>query len=608
MMRGMGRAGALAADKTARPSTRSLRGTTSMLKPRWPLLLLATVSILAFAAVNLARPLVVQQAIDSGIVDGDRGALVTTAIVFFGLSIGVYVFQALSVYTTALAGQHFLRDLRIRVFGHLQKLSLRFFDGENSGRMISRMTNDMVVVGDLINNGFLMVVQSLLLLIGTVIILLTLSTQLSLVTLAVVPLLVIATWLFRIASARAYDRVRDRIAEVMVHMQETFSGMPVVQAFARERQNAVYFGHINESNYDANVDTVKISAVYIPFVELLGGLGIALILYYGGTGVIDDEITLGTVAAFIFYLDFIFQPIQRLSQVYDTIQAATAALNKIFALLDEQPDDQESADARPLVQPVRGEVTYDHVTFAYGETPVLEEVDITISPGQRVAMVGATGAGKSTMAKLLMRFYEPRQGRVLVDGQDLRDLRGDDLRRAIIMVPQEGFLFTGTIRDNILFGRPGATEEEMVAACRELGIDAFIQSLPDGYDTLVSFRGSRLSGGEKQLVSIARAFVADPAILVLDEATSALDPETEGMIDTAVRRLLEGRTSIVIAHRLSTAEHADRVLVIDHGRLVEDGPHEDLVARDGAYAALHRQWRTGTQPDDGEGPTAEGSP
>lgn len=599
MMRGMGRAGALAEDKTLRPSTRSLRGAASMLAPRWPLLLLATVSIFAFAAVNLARPLVVQQAIDSGIVGDDGGALVATAIAFFGLSVGVYVFQALSVYTTALAGQYFLRDLRVRVFAHLQKLSLSFFDGESSGRMISRMTNDMVVVGDLINNGFLMVVQSLLLLVGTVIILLTLSARLSLVTLAVVPPLIIATWIFRVASERAYDRVRDRIAEVMVHMQESFAGMPVVQAFAREGLNARRFGKINESNYDANVDTVKISAVYIPFVELLGGLGVALILYYGGTGVIDDRITLGTVAAFIFYLDFIFQPIQRLSQVYDTIQAATAALNKIFALLDEKPDQQESPDAKPMTQPVRGEVTFEDVTFAYGETPVLEHVDITITPGQRVAVVGATGAGKSTMAKLLMRFYEPREGRILIDGQDLRDLRADDLRAALIMVPQEGFLFTGTIRDNILFGRPGATEEEMAAACRELGVDDFIRSLPEGYDTLVSFRGSRLSGGEKQLVSIARAFVADPPILVLDEATSALDPETEGMIDTAIRRLLEGRTSIVIAHRLSTAEHADRVLLIDHGRLVEDGPHDELVARGGHYAALHRQWRSGTEPAPG---------
>jgi len=596
MMRGMGRAGALAADKTVRPSSKSLRGAASMLAPHSPLLLLATVSIVLFAAVNLARPLVVQQAIDSGIVGGDRGTLVTTAIIFFGLSIGVYVFQALSVYTTALAGQHFLRDLRVRVFAHMQKLPLRFFDGESSGRMISRMTNDMVVVGDLINNGFLMVVQSVLLLVGTVIILFTLSTRLSLVTLSVVPPLLVATWLFRLASARAYDRVRDRIAEVMVHMQETFSGMPVVQAFARERHNAERFGEINEGNYDANVDTVKISAIYIPFVELLGGLGVALILYYGGTGVIDDEITLGTVAAFIFYLDFIFQPIQRLSQIYDTVQAATAALNKIFALLDEPPDQQESPDANAMTQPVRGEVTFDDVTFAYGETPVLEHVDITIVAGQRVAVVGATGAGKSTMAKLLMRFYEPREGRVLIDGQDLRDLRARDLRAALIMVPQEGFLFTGTIRDNILFGRPDATEEEMVAACRELGIDDFIQSLPDAYDTAVSFRGSRLSGGEKQLVSIARAFVADPAILVLDEATSSLDPETEGIIDAAIRRLLQGRTSIVIAHRLSTAEHADRVLLLDHGLLVEDGSHDDLIARDGHYAALHRQWRTGTQP------------
>ena len=599
MMRGVGRAGALAADKTVRPSSKSLCGAASMLAPHWPLLLLAAVSILLFAAVNLARPLVVQQAIDSGIIGGDRSTLVTTAIVFFGLSIGVYVFQALSVYTTALAGQHFLRDLRVRVFAHMQKLPLRFFDGESSGRMISRMTNDMVVVGDLINNGFLMVVQSVLLLVGTVTILFILNTQLSLVTLAVVPPLLIATWIFRLLSARAYDRVRDRIAEVMVHMQETFSGMPVVQAFARERYNAERFGQINEGNYDANVDTVKISAVYIPFVELLGGLGVALILYYGGIGVIDDEITLGTVAAFIFYLDFIFQPIQRLSQVYDTIQAATAALNKIFALLDEPPDQQESPDARALMQPVRGEVTFDDVTFAYGEKPVLEHIDITITAGQRVAVVCAPRARQTTKAKLLMRFYGPGEGRVLIDGQDLRDLRARDLRATLIMVPQEGFLFTGTIRDNILFGRPDATEKEMVAACRELGVDHFIQSLPEGYDTLVSFRGSRLSGGEKQLVSIARAFVADPAILVLDEATSALDPETEGMIDAAVRRLLRGRTSIVIAHRLSTAEHADRILLLDHGRLVEDGSHDDLIARDGPYAALHRQWRTGAQPTPG---------
>ena len=594
MMRGMGRAGALQEDKTVRPSTQSLRGTVRMLAPRWPLLALAGVAIAGFAAVNLARPLVVQQAIDSGIVGGDRSDLVVAAIVFFGLSLGVYVFQALSVYTTALAGQHFLRDLRVRLFGHLQRLSLSYFDGESSGRMISRMTNDMVVVADLINNGFLMVTQSLLLLIGTIIILLTLSPELSLATLAVVPPLVLATWIFRIASERAYDRVRDRIAEVMVHMQETFSGMPVVQAFAREGHNAARFGQINELNYDANVDTVRISAVYIPFVELLGGLGVALILYYGGSGVIDDEITLGTVAAFIFYLDFIFQPIQRLSQVYDTIQAATAALNKVFALLNEEPEIQDAPDAKPLAQPVRGEVTFDDVSFAYAETPVLQHIDLGIEPGQRVAVVGATGAGKSTLAKLLMRFYDPREGRVLIDGQDLREVRAQDLRRTLVMVPQEGFLFTGTVRDNILFGRPGATEDEMIVACRELGVHDFIASLPEGYDTLVSFRGSRLSGGEKQLVSIARAFVADPPILVLDEATSALDPETEGMVETAIRRLLQGRTSIVIAHRLSTAETADRVIVLDHGKLVEDGPHAELLTRGGPYAALHRQWRSGT--------------
>lgn len=595
MMRGDARESALRpGERNARPNSHSIRGVAKMLAPRWPLLTLSTISIVASAALSLARPLVVQHAIDSGIIDGDKGTLVTMSIVFFALTMGVYVAQAASVYTTALAGQHLLRDLRIRLFSHLQKLSMSFFDGENSGRLMSRMTNDMVVIGDLVNNGFLMVVQSMLLLIGTVIILFTLSIELSLVTLVVIPPLIGATLVFRAASERAYDKVRDRIAEVMIHMQESFSGIRVVQAFAREQHNAAQFNQINEMNYDANVDTVKISALYIPFVEWLGGLGIALILYFGGRGVIGGDVSLGTVAAFIFYLDFIFQPIQRLSQTYDTVQAATAALNKVFGLLNEEPEVRQDAGAQPLPQPVRGELSFEGVTFAYGEAPVLEDVNVRIEPGQRVAIVGATGAGKSTMAKLMMRFYDPRRGRVLLDGIDLRNLRTEDLRRTMIMVPQEGFLFSGTIRDNILFGRPGATEEEMRAACRELGVDAFIQSLPEGYDSVVSFRGSRLSGGEKQLISIARAFVADPAVLILDEATSSLDPETEALIEAAIRRLLQGRTSIVIAHRLSTAETADRVLVMEHGRIVEDGPHRVLAAAGGYYAELYRQWRSAT--------------
>jgi ATP-binding cassette subfamily B protein len=586
-------------ERSARLNPHALRGAGQMLAPRWPLVLLSTISIVAFAAVNLARPLVVQHAIDSGIIGGHRHSLVVSSVIFFGLTMGVYVTQALSVYTTALIGQHLLRDLRVRLFSHLQKLSMSFFDGEHAGRLMSRMTNDMVVIADLVNNGFLMVVQSALLLTGTVIILLTLSLKLSLVTLAVIPPLIAATLIFQKASEKAYEKVRDRIADVMIHMQESFSGIRVVQAFARERHNAEQFNQINEMNYDANVSTVRISALYIPFVEWLGGLGIALILYFGGRGVIGESVSLGTVAAFIFYLDFIFQPIQRLSQTYDVVQAATAALNKVFGLLAEKPQVAEPADARPLPQPVRGELTFDHVGFAYGETPVLEDVDLRIAPGQRVAIVGATGAGKSTMAKLMMRFYDPRRGRVLLDGIDLRDVRGADLRRTMIMVPQEGFLFSGTIRDNILFGRPDATEDEMRAACRELGIDAFIEALPEGYDTVVSFRGSRLSGGEKQLVSIARAFVADPAVLILDEATSSLDPETEGLIEAAIRRLLQGRTSVVIAHRLSTAETADRVLVMAHGRVVEDGPHTRLAAAGGAYSALYAQWRLGT--DSGNG-------
>jgi ATP-binding cassette subfamily B protein len=453
------------------------------------------------------------------------------------------------------------------------------------------MTADMVALTDVLNSAFLMVVQALLLLCGTIIILFFLSWQLSIVALVVVPPLVVATAIFRIYSARAYEAVRDRIADVLIHMQESFAGMRVVQAFARERHNIERFGVINEENFEANVRTARISSMYIPFIEWLGGLGVGIILYFGGRGLFGTTASVGTVAAFIFYLNFIFQPIQQLSQVYDLLQSGIAALNKIFGLLAVEPEVREATRPTALPQPVRGRIDFEGVTFAYvPDTPVLHEIDLSIEPGQRVALVGATGAGKSTLAKLSMRFYDPTRGRVLLDGHDLRDLSFEDLRRTTVMAPQEGFLFSGTIRENILFGRPEATDEEMVHSCSALGVHDFIESLPEGYDTVVSYRGSRLSAGEKQLVSLARAFLADPAVLILDEATASLDPGTEALVERAMRRLLVGRTCMVVAHRLSTAGHADRVLVIEDGRVIEDGPHDDLIQRDGHYAALYRQW------------------
>lgn len=579
------------------PRVASLRGAVRMMMPLWPVILISTLSVCLVAGAYLARPIVIQRAIDSGLIDGNRDALVVASVVWIALALAAYVLQAVSTYTVAWVGQTFIRDLRVRLFSHLQRQSMSFYDGESSGRLVSRMTADMVALTDVLNYGFVMVVQALLLLFGTVVILFVLSWQLALVSLIVIPPLVVATAIFRVYSARAYEAVRDRIADVLIHMQESFAGMRVVQAFARERHNMERFGAINEENFEANVRTARISSMYIPFIEWLGGVGVGLILYFGGRGLFGHTASVGTVAAFIFYLNYIFQPIQQLSQVYDLLQSGTAALNKIFGLLAIEPEVREAPHPTPLPQPVGGRIDFEGVTFGYApDNPVLHDVSVTIEPGKRVALVGATGAGKSTVAKLSMRFYDPTHGRILLDGHDLRQLSFEDLRRTIVMVPQEGFLFSGTIRDNILFGRPEATDEQMVHSCRALGVADFIESLPDKYDTVVSYRGSRLSAGEKQLVSLARAFLADPAVLILDEATASLDPGTEALVEDAMRRLLADRTAIVIAHRLSTAKQADRVLVVDAGRVIEDGSHDDLVRRDGHYAELYRTWtRAGSE-------------
>ncbi|MEX0786040.1 MAG: ABC transporter ATP-binding protein, partial [Dehalococcoidia bacterium] len=545
-----------------RPRLHSLSGAISMIAPRWPWIIVATVSLCLLALSGLARPLIIQRAIDRGFLNDDMGVIWVAALIFFALAVLGYATQAASTWLVSWIGQAFVRDLRVRLFTHLQRLSMSFYDKENSGRLLSRMSADTVALTDLINNAFIMLTQSALLLGGTVIILMLLSWQLALVALVVVPPLVVATVIFQSYSERAYEAVRDRIADVLVHMQESFAGMKVVKAFAREGHNMERFGEINEANYDANLRAVRIAAVYIPFIEWLSGVGIGIILYFGGRGVLGAEVSVGTIAAFVFYMSFIFQPIQQLSMFFDMFQQGMAALNKIFGVLTIEPAVQEPASPRPLPQTVEGHIALERVTFGYDpKTPVLHEVSLDIAGGQRIALVGATGAGKSTIARLMMRFYDPTAGAVRLDGVDLRELSSADLRRSVVMVPQEGFLFSGTIRENILFGRPDATGEQVFQACRRLGVHDFIASLPEGYETLVSFRGSRLSAGEKQLVSLARAFLADPAVLILDEATSSLDPGTEALVEAAMHRMLSGRTSIVVAHRLSTAEHADRVLV-----------------------------------------------
>ena len=571
-----------------RDAERVLRRLWRMLRPWRRQIALGLLLIAGQTGCLLAGPALVRHGIDAGLRANDGGALDISAALYLVVAVIALFFGRASIRVVSRVGETFLRELRVRVFDHLQSLGLGFFEREKTGRLVARLTSDVEAMQELIQMGLTMFVQNVLLFVGAVVVILALSWQLALCTLVVVPPVIIASRWFRHAANRAYLEVRERIGTNLATLQEGLAGVRVVQAFGRERAFTQRFHETNEAQFDANLQTVKIATRYFPFVEFCGVVGIAVIIGIGGVFVDDGIVTVGTVAAFVLYLNSLFEPVQQLSQLYNTVQQAGAALHKLFLLLDTEPTISERAGAVDL--PESGALEVDAVSFAYTGHDVLHDVSVRVEPGERLALVGPTGAGKSTLAKLVARFYDPRAGAVRYGGADLRDATLPSLRDRIAVVPQEGFLFAGSIRDNVRVGRAEATDDEVDAALDALGVRERFAALPDGLETEVRERGSRLSAGERQLVSLGRAALADPTLLVLDEATSNLDPGTEQAVERALEALTERRTVVVVAHRLSTAARADRIAVIDHGRLQELGTHDELVRREGRYASLWASW------------------
>jgi ABC-type multidrug transport system fused ATPase/permease subunit len=562
---------------------------------RGQLLQALALTVVASVATLLA-PYLVKVAIDEYIAAGDVGGLTVVVMAIFGLYLVNFWASSRQIVIMSVVGQRILQTMRAQLFRHLQRLSLRYFHRHPSGVIVSRLINDVLVMNDLLTNGLLTLFADVFILATTIGIMLALSPRLGLVTLAVLPLMVVAIWIFTQRAKVAYRISRQTIGEVAAGFQENVDGVRVVQAFAREEVNQESFDRLNDENRQANINANTLSSGLMPVIEFANALATVAVIWYGGSLVMAGEVTLGVLVAFLTYITRFFMPLRELTQFYNQLQAAMAGAERVFELLDEPPNLVERRGATQL-SAVRGAVEFRDVWFAYCDEPVLKGINFRMESGELVALVGQTGAGKTTIASLLARFYDPSRGEVLLDGHDLRDLSFSTLRSNLALVLQDNFLFAGTIADNIRYGCPEATDEQVVEAARLAHAHEFISHFPVGYATPVMERAANLSLGQRQLIAIARAVLVDPRVLILDEATSNVDPRTERLLQQALQALLVGRTCLVIAHRLSTITAADQVLVVDGGQIVERGPHDTLLRQRGPYYHLHQQqFATATVP------------